>query len=227
MEKNGKSALDRILGMNLEISACLDLATCLLIVAFLFYPAPLAGLLDAKFLALFGFAVVFMFAGRGVFAMLLIAGIEIFGWFAKSSNSRALAALYESARGFFIYNFVAFCEGFFWMALFGLIYIAHLSAAPAFAKEMLAPMAQDSFSLLKQYRMLGIQPQDEYPFFTFLLFFMASTFFGLFAVKKWNLSIASKAFRIMRKAKYEEDAESKGETYEDWVRVYVRQEKLD
>ena len=222
----GKRAPEKVLGMSREISAYLDAATCLLIVAFLFYPAPLAGLLDAKFLALFGFAlVVFMFAGRGVFALLLILAIEIFGFFAKSTNNTVLVGLYQAARGFFIYNFIAFCEGFCWMALFGLIFIAHLSVASTVAKETLLPMAHDSFSMLRESRILGMPQEDEYPFFTLLLFFMASTFFGLFVVKKWNISIASKVFAAMREMRPEKYGN--GETYEDWVRVYARQEQLD
>jgi hypothetical protein len=168
-----------------------------------------------------------MFAGRGILAMLTVVAIEMLGLFAKNSNSRALGALYDTARGFFFYNFVAFVEGFFWMALFGLLYIAHLALAPAFAKGMLEPMAYESFSLLKQYRILGIAPENEYPFFTFLLFFMASTFFGLFAVKKFNISLASGAFQIMREAKYGKGDGTGREKYEVWVRAYVRQEKLD
>jgi len=223
MRNIDKHAPEKVLGINREISAYLDLATCLLIVAFLFYPAPLAGLLDAKFLALFGFAlVVFMFAGRGVFALLLILAIEIFGFFAKSMNSTVLVGLYQTARSFFIYNFVAFCEGFCWMVLFGFIFIAHLSVAPPFVKETLSPMAQDSFSMLKQSRILSMPQEDEYPFFTLLLFFMASTFFGLFAVKKWNLSIASKVFAATREMNPEKYG--KGEKYEDWIKIYVRQE---
>ena len=220
----GKHAPEKVLSVNRGISAYLDLATCLLIIAFLFYPVPFASLVDAKALALFGFAlVVFMFAGRGFLALLLILAIELFGLFAKSVNNGVLVGLYQTARSFFIYNFIAFCEGFCWMVLFGILFFAHLSVAPPFAKATLLPMAQDSFSMLKETNMISMPQEDEYSFFTLLLFFMASTFFGLFAVKKWNLSLASKAFAAMRELKYGED-NRKGEKYEDWVKIYVRQD---
>jgi len=214
----GKHAPEKKFGMNGGISAYLDLAACLLIVAFLFHPAPLAGLLDAEFIALFGFFLAaFVLAGRGMLAILLLTAIEIFGLFAKTAKSKALIGLSETARGFFFYNLVAFFEGFFWMLLFGAIYTIHYYAAPLFAKEALSTIAHDSFSLLVQCRILEISPQDEYAFFTLLLFFMASTFFGLFLIKKWNYSLSSKIFAIG-------ETNDERERYNRWIRVYVRRE---
>ncbi len=244
MEKTGSGAQGRRLGLNREISAYLDLATCLLIVAFLFYPSFFASFIDAKFLAAMGFvALLIMLAGRGVLVMLLAVGLEKFGDFAKASKNSSLVAIHLSAERMLYYNFLAFTEGLLWaIPAFLPIYALHwylLGPARAAQGNTLTLIANDAMAPICN-SLLNCHGDSAYLAFTISMFFLASSYFGLFAMKKLGISLGlalvndsdkltfSKSQISIeevssRLAARQEENEAIG-MYLHWIRAYVREE---